>query len=107
MKSVAKITNLINQMITVDPDMSVTKIAVLLEIYNKVQTTPTKLAEDMNLTLATASRHIAYWSDWNRQRKEGKGAIEYSEDRMDRRIRYISCTLMGKQLVESLSKVVE
>ena len=107
MKSVAKITNLINQMITVDPDMSVTKIAVLFAIYNAGQTTPTKVSVSMHLTLATASRHIAYWSGWNRQRKEGKGAVEYSEDKMDRRIRYISCTPAGKQLVESLSKVVE
>jgi DNA-binding MarR family transcriptional regulator len=97
-----KMTKLVNRLITVDPDLSVTKLAVLLEVYNAGQTTPSKLADELHLTLATASRHLAYWSAWNRQRKVGKGAIEYNEDRMDRRIRYVSCTDSGKKLVKSL-----
>jgi len=102
MTNILKMTKLVNRLITVDPDLSVTKLAVLLEVYNAGQTTPSKLADELHLTLATASRHLAYWSDWNRQRKVGKGAIEYTEDRMDRRIRYVSCTDSGKKLVKSL-----
>ncbi len=102
MTNTFKMTKLVNRLITVDPDLSVTKLAVLLEVYNAGQTTPSKLADELHLTLATASRHLAYWSDWNRQRKVGKGAIEYNEDRMDRRIRYVSCTDSGKKLVKSL-----
>ncbi len=102
MTNTLKMTKLVNRLITVDPDLSVTKLAVLLEVYNAGQTTPSKLADELHLTLATASRHLAYWSDWNRQRKVGKGAIEYNEDRMDRRIRYVSCTDSGKKLVKSL-----
>lgn len=102
MTNTLKMTKLVNRLITVDPDLSVTKLAVLLEVYNAGQTTPSKLADVLHLTLATASRHLAYWSDWNRQRKVGKGAIEYNEDRMDRRIRYVSCTDSGKKLIKSL-----
>lgn len=102
MTHTVKLTRLINKLITVDPDLSVTKLAVLLEVYNAGQSTPSKVADELHLTLATASRHLAYWSSWNRQRKVGKGAIEYSEDRMDRRIRYVSCTDAGKKLVKSL-----
>lgn len=102
MTNVIKLTNLANSLITVDPDLSVTKLAVLLEVYNAGQTTPSKVAGELHLTLATASRHLAYWSSWNRQRKVGKGAIEYTEDKMDRRVRYVSCTDLGKKLVKSL-----
>lgn len=102
MKDTVKITKLVNRLITVDPDLTVTKLAVLLEVYNAGQSTPSKVADELHLTLATASRHLAYWSDWNRHRRVGKGAIEYTEDRMDRRIRYVSCTDAGKKLVKSL-----
>tara|TARA_R110000851_G_scaffold135853_3_gene271454 strand:- start:1237 stop:1536 length:300 start_codon:yes stop_codon:yes gene_type:complete len=95
-------TNLVNRLITIDSDMSVTKLAVILEVYNAGQTTPSKVADSLNLTLATASRHLSYWSAWNRQKRTGKGAIEYTEDMMDRRIRYVSCTDSGKKLVKMI-----
>ena len=102
MSQTVKLTKLVNRLITIDPDLTVTKLAVLLEVYNAGQTTPSKVSDELHITLATASRHLAYWSDWNRQRRVGKGAIEYSEDRMDRRIRYVSCTDQGKKLVKSI-----
>jgi DNA-binding MarR family transcriptional regulator len=107
MKNAVKTTNLINRLIAVDADMSVTKFAVLLEVYNAGQTTPTKLADSLLLSLATASRHVAYWSSWTRQRRKGQGAVEYTEDPMDRRLRYVSCTTAGKQLIESIIKEVD
>ena len=104
MSQTLKLTKLVNRLITVDPDLTVTKLAVLLEVYNAGQTTPSKVSDELHITLATASRHLAYWSDWNRQRRVGKGAIEYTEDRMDRRIRYVSCTDQGKKLVKSITE---
>ena len=102
MSHTLKLTKLVNRLITIDPDLTVTKLAVLLEVYNAGQTTPSKVSDELHITLATASRHLAYWSGWNRQRRVGKGAIEYNEDRMDRRIRYVSCTDQGKKLVKSI-----
>lgn len=104
MSQTLKLTKLVNRLITIDPDLTVTKLAVLLEVYNAGQTTPSKVSDQLHITLATASRHLAYWSDWNRQRRVGKGAIEYTEDRMDRRIRYVSCTDQGKKLVKSITE---
>ena len=104
MSQTLKLTKLVNRLITIDPDLTVTKLAVLLEVYNAGQTTPSKVSDELHITLATASRHLAYWSDWNRQRRVGKGAIEYTEDRMDRRIRYVSCTDQGKKLVKSITE---
>ena len=104
MSHTLKLTKLVNRLITIDPDLTVTKLAVLLEVYNAGQTTPSKVSDGLHITLATASRHLAYWSDWNRQRRVGKGAIEYTEDRMDRRIRYVSCTDQGKKLVKSITE---
>ena len=104
MSHTLKLTKLVNRLITIDPDLTVTKLAVLLEVYNAGQTTPSKVSDELHITLATASRHLAYWSDWNRQRRVGKGAIEYTEDRMDRRIRYVSCTDQGKKLVKSITE---
>ena len=83
MLKIHDMTNLVNRLITIDSDMSVTKLAVILEVYNAGQTTPSKVADGLNLTLATASRHLSYWSAWNRQKRTGKGAIEYTEDLMD------------------------
>jgi len=102
MLKIQDMTNLVNRLITIDSDMSVTKLAVILEVYNAGQTTPSKVADSLNLTLATASRHLSYWSAWNRQKRTGKGAIEYTEDMMDRRIRYVSCTDSGKKLVKMI-----
>ena len=102
MLKIQDMTNLVNRLITIDSDMSVTKLAVILEVYNAGQTTPSKVADGLNLTLATASRHLSYWSAWNRQKRTGKGAIEYTEDMMDRRIRYVSCTDSGKKLVKMI-----
>lgn len=104
MSHTLNLTKLVNRLITIDPDLTVTKLAVLLEVYNAGQTTPSKVSDQLHITLATASRHLAYWSDWNRQRRVGKGAIEYTEDRMDRRIRYVSCTDQGKKLVKSITE---
>ena len=102
MLKIQDMTNLVNRLITIDSDMSVTKLAVILEVYNAGQTTPSKVADSLNLTLATASRHLSYWSAWNRQKRTGKGAIEYTEDMMDRRIQYVSCTDSGKKLVKMI-----
>jgi DNA-binding MarR family transcriptional regulator len=102
MLKIQDMTNLVNRLIAIDSDMSVTKLAVILEVYNAGQTTPSKVADSLNLTLATASRHLSYWSAWNRQKRTGKGAIEYTEDMMDRRIRYVSCTDSGKKLVKMI-----
>ncbi len=102
MLKIQDMTNLVNRLITIDSDMSVTKLAVILEVYNAGQTTPSKVADSLNLTLATASRHLSYWSAWNRQKRTGKGAIEYTEDMMDRRVRYVSCTDAGKTLVKMI-----
>mgnify|MGYP000181838363 FL=1 len=102
MLKIQDMTNLVNRLITIDSDMSVTKLAVILEVYNAGQTTPSKVADSLNLTLATASRHLSYWSAWNRQKRTGKGAIEYTEDMMDRRVRYVSCTDAGKKLVKMI-----
>ena len=102
MLKIQDMTNLVNRLITIDSDMSVTKLAVILEVYNAGQTTPSKVADSLNLTLATASRHLSYWSAWNRQKRTGKGAIEYTEDMMDRRVSYVSCTDAGKKLVKMI-----
>lgn len=102
MVKIQDMTNLVNRLITIDSDMSVTKLAVILEVYNAGQTTPSKVADSLNLTLATSSRHLSYWSAWNRQKRTGKGAIEYTEDVMDRRVRYVSCTDAGKRLVKMI-----
>ena len=102
MLKIHDMTNLVNRLITIDSDMSVTKLAVILEVYNAGQTTPSKVADSLNLTLATASRHLSYWSAWNRQKRTGKGAIEYTEDMMDRRVRYVSCTDADKRLVKMI-----
>lgn len=93
---------LLARLMMLDSDMSVSRASVFLDIASHGQTTPTEVATRLNMTGATASRHIAFWSHRDRHRQEGKGLVEYLEDPMDRRLRYVRLTAQGKNTIKVL-----
>lgn len=100
---VEEIQNLFLRLAVVDVDMSIGRIAVFMDVASVPETTPSEIANRLNLTLATTSRHLAYWSNRDRHRKDGKGFVEYFEDLMDRRLRLVRLTPQGRIFLKSLT----
>lgn len=102
--NIQSIEKILSRLMAIDTDMSVGRAAVLIDVATRSHTTPSEVADRLSMTLATASRHLAYWSDRDRHRKDGKGLIEYFEDKFDRRVRYVRLTPQGKLVIKTISE---
>jgi DNA-binding MarR family transcriptional regulator len=101
-KTFDQFTDQFLKLMTIDPDMSIQRAAVLLTIAREDGLTQVQLMDRLNTTSASTSRHVAYWSALNRLKREGKGWIQYVEDPMDRRVKMLRLTEKGQSELAKL-----
>ncbi len=86
----------------VDLEVQAQTLVCLLYVAQYGEITIKELGKRMGMSTASASRNAGYWGPWNKG-KPGQGMIEYREDHMDRRIKYVTLTSKGKRFLDKLA----
>jgi DNA-binding MarR family transcriptional regulator len=82
----------------IDPAMPLSALQTLVWVGLNEGQLQTELENYLGTSNATASRSIAWWSDWRsfKDKRRGPGFIETYADPMDRRQRVVKLTPAGK-----------
>ncbi len=88
----------------VDPDVSVQKLQVLVEVMCNPGIDQASLLQSVDQSRSAVSKNIAEWSAINSRKKPGPGFIESRIDPMNRVSRLLYPTDKGKRMWDKLQE---
>lgn len=89
----------------VSSEVQLQTIRTFLFICSRPDCTQKDVEIHLNMTGASASRNIAYWTDRRADRTEGVGFIDKREDDYDRRMKKLFLTKKGRAFYEKLKEM--
>ncbi len=89
----------------VDPEVNVNLVLIFLEVARRGVCNQKDVEVVLNLTNATASRGVSWWSDAKRPNIPGMGFIARGEDPTDRRYKLLRLTSAGLQFYDKLKAI--
>lgn len=90
----------------ISPELNVTTILIFLFVAQRGTCTQKDVEVALNLTNATASRGVSYWTDFKKYDVEGVGFIDRIVNPRDKRYRLLTLTKAGKQFYEKIKSEV-
>ena len=87
----------------VGPEVQVQTVRILLFIAARGSCNQKDIERELNMTNASASRNVSYWTDRKADRQKGMEYVSRTEDPYDRRYKILTLSLKGKDFMERLS----
>lgn len=84
------------------PDCQIVTLLVFFFIAERGTCTQKDVEEGLDLTNASTSRNVSYWTERRFDRERGMGYVERVPDEFDRRLRNLSLTEEGKRFYRKL-----
>jgi DNA-binding MarR family transcriptional regulator len=91
---------------SLDPDIPSQTIATFLVAMDHEGETISQLRDRLGMTTASASRNIAYLTDWHRLKRPGLNLLTADTDPMNRRTRRVFLTVKGRQLAKTVRDIM-
>jgi DNA-binding MarR family transcriptional regulator len=92
---------------TLDPDIPSQTISTFLVALDHEGETIGEIRDRLGMTTASASRNIAYLTDWHRLKRPGLNLLVADVDPMNRRTRRVFLTVKGRQLAKVIRDIMK
>ena len=86
----------------IDPGLSIQTMRVFLFIAQKGECSLVEIEQGLNMTNASTSRNVSYWTERRFDRKPGKNMVERLIDDYDQRYKIVRLNDAGKQFYEKI-----
>lgn len=91
----------------VSPDLTITTLRCFILIGSRGTITQKEIEDELNLTNASASRNVSYWTDRRFDRTPGMDMVIRETDDYDRRQRNIKLNRKGKEFFHKIKAAIE